>query len=772
MRARRPSGPLRPAQPAAFPPPDPGHGRRRAGLSLLPALALLVGALGLFAAAPAQAQTTVWSAKLTVSSANRIFGCGPTVPVSCSVALTDNDFTYNGVTYTVTRVEYDDVPDILRVGFNVVPSGQFILHVGGVKLSTNDDLGVSNNGWSWDPYLIWPDGQQVSLKLTTPPPVVSFSTHTVFLPELAAHGLRGSKLFSVTVDPPLGPSGSFVHLRIKPESTATQDSDSSVTQRGDYKLFMPNVSGTTTTKELWLPPGQSTVRFGMTTVADRRTEGEEEVNLELVAIDNAPYTIGSNAELDVVISDESMEIPLNADPNRGITIQGPDTAKPRRATVAVSSSVSYSIKLNSAPSDNVTVTAYLDDDEGPFNLSGAGGKLRVSPASLTFTSTNWFTPQSFTVTPQGSDSVGKYTIIHGVTSLDSDYYYGGSFHGPGIRTHIVIYVTDPAAMESPGQPTPTGNRPLMELCAPHLPANAVSVAEVTGWRDAHPHDASHVLRWNKVLEGLGVDTGTNVSPLTVEESKVNEDRFMRTRWSRVTGTLDAIDACVAAVLMPGMLESVFGPPLAQPTQAAPAALHADLITQMNGWRNDPQHVSHKSHTDRWDRALLAFGEPVSDTSLTPMTDSEAQDLADTAWGERWVGVAAALKTVVTGTNSANTLNGTSSGELLVGLGGDDTLTGQGGNDELRGGDGDDDISGGGGADRFVFFSGETGANAITDFGAGDVIVLKGSGWSSVANIIASVQGVGSTGYRYTLATGLTVESTNNRSLGTEDFVTE
>ena len=55
---------------------------------------------------------------------------------------------------------------------------------------------------------------------------------------------------------------------------------------------------------------------------------------------------------------------------------------------------------------------------------------------------------------------------------------------------------------------------------------------------------------------------------------------------------------------------------------------------MYEWRNDPQWVSHKSHTDRWDRALLAFGETVADQSLTPMSATEAQGYADEDWGTR------------------------------------------------------------------------------------------------------------------------------------------
>ena len=70
--------------------------------------------------------------------------------------------------------------------------------------------------------------------------------------------------------------------------------------------------------------------------------------------------------------------------------------------------------------------------------------------------------------------------------------------------------------------------------------------------------------------------------------------------------------------------------------------YSELIAQMYQWRNDPQWVDHKSHTDRWDRALLAFGETVEDGSLTPMTAAAAQGYADESWGSRWVPVAKAL----------------------------------------------------------------------------------------------------------------------------------
>ena len=78
-------------------------------------------------------------------------------------------------------------------------------------------------------------------------------------------------------------------------------------------------------------------------------------------------------------------------------------------------------------------------------------------------------------------------------------------------------------------------------------------------------------------------------------------------------------------------------------EPAPQRFHA-LIAQMKEWRNDPQWAHLKEHTDRWDRALLAFGETVADSTLTAMTAAEAQAFADKGW-TRWVEVAEALQQI-------------------------------------------------------------------------------------------------------------------------------
>ena len=79
----------------------------------------------------------------------------------------------------------------------------------------------------------------------------------------------------------------------------------------------------------------------------------------------------------------------------------------------------------------------------------------------------------------------------------------------------------------------------------------------------------------------------------------------------------------------------------QQPDSSPQEKYADLIADMKEWRDDPCCAHNKAHTDRWDKALLAFGETVSDTSLTPMTAAEAQELADRGW-TRWERVAEAL----------------------------------------------------------------------------------------------------------------------------------
>ena len=148
--ARRLAGARKPAHSEGSPGrPDPRPGPSRARLFHLPTLALLLGALTLFAAAPAQAQhTTVWSATLTVqdptgyTGGRGCVGNDQTASQRCDFALDDDNFTYGSpsVTYHVNQVEIgdDQAAGLARLGLDKAwPSELKIgtLHVGSTELA-------------------------------------------------------------------------------------------------------------------------------------------------------------------------------------------------------------------------------------------------------------------------------------------------------------------------------------------------------------------------------------------------------------------------------------------------------------------------------------------------------------------------------------------------------------------------------------------------------------------------------------------------------------
>ena len=163
--------------------PEPRGGRTRRAL-LLPVLALLAGALGLFAAVPAQAQTTVWSATLTVDKDGNYYGCRNSLNTvkNCSDSdnLSEDEFTYGGTTYTVADIYWFDgtTDDYLYLRFNSAEPdaaktalGALTLNVGGTAFaisSANVNVIQRFLRWSHTPNPVWTDGQTISLSLTEP----------------------------------------------------------------------------------------------------------------------------------------------------------------------------------------------------------------------------------------------------------------------------------------------------------------------------------------------------------------------------------------------------------------------------------------------------------------------------------------------------------------------------------------------------------------------------------------------------------------------------
>ncbi len=272
-----------------------------------------------------------------------------------------------------------------------------------------------------------------------PIPSVYFEKDSDAALEIASHGLRYTELYTVEIYPPLEYDSS-VHLRIKPNP---YPDESDPTEGEDYTLVLPDAPGMTATKVLDLPAGSNEASFRIWFEPDLKTEGVESMLLELAAIEDASYTVVDGdlsdkyPELEIAILDNSRSIPPDADKERGIDIQ------PKSAIVGATDTVSYTVALTSMPASDVTVKAYLEGPDGePINIGYEGYALRVSPSSLTFPSMSWSTPQTFTVSLQGSDPAGRYFILHGLESEDADYDTNYWFQGPGIdgTTQIKIFV--------------------------------------------------------------------------------------------------------------------------------------------------------------------------------------------------------------------------------------------------------------------------------------------------------------------------------------------
>ena len=179
--------------------------------ALLPVLALLLGALGLFAAAPAEAQRTVtlWSAMLDVQNYDytrahfgHIVGRGCTEPrfvsttYRCRGALTDDSFSYGGQTYRVAVLQHTNylfsgtrrhqidialdrnIPAaIAQRATLVVGSTRWPLAdgaVGGFSVYRNgvEDASLGANGYSWLGAL--PASGRVRVSLEMPAPDVPY----------------------------------------------------------------------------------------------------------------------------------------------------------------------------------------------------------------------------------------------------------------------------------------------------------------------------------------------------------------------------------------------------------------------------------------------------------------------------------------------------------------------------------------------------------------------------------------------------------------------
>ena len=158
---------------------------RRLTLLALLALAAALAALPAAEPAHAQAQYTYWSATLTVDIDDIARGCDnyESNHDNCSseAVLSDDEFEYEGSTYTIATLYWGTATNRLILAFeehSPIEANKsldsFTLHVDGDSFAfPSPETGASSIEWDFDPDPDWTDGQKVRLRLTStvaPPP--------------------------------------------------------------------------------------------------------------------------------------------------------------------------------------------------------------------------------------------------------------------------------------------------------------------------------------------------------------------------------------------------------------------------------------------------------------------------------------------------------------------------------------------------------------------------------------------------------------------------
>ena len=138
--------------------------------------------------------------------------------------------------------------------------------------------------------------------------------------------------------------------------------------------------------------------------------------------DYAGLSAGSRPDVQVTVDDDDTAgILLDADPDTANDQSGPLALN--ELPTATNNSVSYTVRLSSEPTQDATVTIASNDAAVTVDDTD-GDSLNGVQNTLTFTATNWNTPQTVTLTAaDDNDGVGESaTITHTSTTASASEY--------------------------------------------------------------------------------------------------------------------------------------------------------------------------------------------------------------------------------------------------------------------------------------------------------------------------------------------------------------
>ncbi len=216
-------------------------------------------------------------------------------------------------------------------------------------------------------------GQQSSPGAVAQPTAVTLALDAATVSESA-----GEVTLTATLDAPAPEGGMGGFLLADAEGTASEHIDFTM----PFSIFIPG--------------GQRSATATISITGDDLDEADETVVM------SALFDIGT------ALLEDKITLSITDDDTAGVTVSAASGL-----AVAEGGSASYTVVLDSQPTQDVTVSA----------SSGDGAKVSVSPGTNTFTPSEWNTPLTFTVngladTDTNDESVG---ISHWITSDDWKY---------------------------------------------------------------------------------------------------------------------------------------------------------------------------------------------------------------------------------------------------------------------------------------------------------------------------------------------------------------
>ena len=278
-----------------------------------------------------------------------------------------------------------------------------------------------------------------------------------------------------------GTAASFT-LTASPAPAADLDITIAVSQSGNYV--------TTGSRTVTIPSSGSKT-FTVTTTDDSDDEPDGSVTATISSA--AGYTVASNAgAATVAVSD-----------NDAATL--PEISITAGSGVTEGTAASFTLTASPAPAADLDITIAVSQS-GDYVTTGSRTITIPSSGSKTFTVT----------TTDDSDDEPDGSVTVAINN-------GSSYTVSSSSSTATVAITD------------------NDTCAPTLPNDAVTIAEITGWRDAldPTRAAAGVKRFNRVLATLGVDTGE--TPMTVQQAQAVSNWLKNTRWDRIARTLSAME---------------------------------------------------------------------------------------------------------------------------------------------------------------------------------------------------------------------------------------